>query len=94
MSTPIALELLTQEHERLLMDHYDDLGPDEMTCDGCVRATDVRVEIETLCHSRVRHGGMARCYGLKDCYTHNQPWVRGQAYCEEGRRLVTMYPNI
>ena len=48
----IALELLEEEHARLIRDHYDtavlDPHPAVKACDGCTRATQARREIEVL----------------------------------------------
>ena len=45
--TPIAIELLTLEHEQLLASHYDD-GKSLGACDGCDRAHAVKVELDHL----------------------------------------------
>lgn len=48
MKHPIAIELLEIEHDRLMRDHYDaaPTASFKWTCDGCIRARDVKQELD------------------------------------------------
>jgi hypothetical protein len=79
----VALELLTVEHERLLVDHYDDGTP--TSCDGCQRVAEVRREIESLTLEGVEDL-------LKRCAACDAPMytvVRGHHHAENGKDVTS-----
>jgi hypothetical protein len=79
----IALQLLEEERELLLRDHYEDSR--HTSCDGCQRAYDVRMEIESLV---LPHVGdlLKRC---ANCFAPMYTVVRGHHHTEDGKDVTS-----